>query len=176
MSVARPRSTPCSALVDLTERGGAAKPLPASMSAHSSTTRDDVALREGASVVVFEDRKVLLVRRKHPPFAGLWSLPGGKLAPGETPKEAVCRELGEETGIEARILGVVDRKRVVPTGTGPGYRLTVFYGELSGGAVRAGGDAQSAGWVAMRDLEVLPMTPGTAELIWRAAHRVRRAG
>ncbi|MFO1187951.1 MAG: NUDIX domain-containing protein [Alphaproteobacteria bacterium] len=42
----------------------------------------------GAGLVVIERGRVLLVRRKHPPRAGAWSLPGGKQAAGEMIREA----------------------------------------------------------------------------------------
>ena len=61
---------------------------------------------------MFKDRKVLLVKRGRPPFAGLWSLPGGKLEGEEAPREAARRELKEETGIEAEVEGVVDMVKI----------------------------------------------------------------
>jgi ADP-ribose pyrophosphatase YjhB (NUDIX family) len=136
----------------------------------------DFALRAGASIALFKDRKVLLVRRKHAPFAGLWSLPGGKAEGQETPRETACRELKEETGLEAEIAGVVDRVTVAAEDAeagSEGYRLTVFYGLPRGGSLKAGGDIEAAEWVHLDDIEALPMTPGTIELIWVAAHRVR---
>ena len=133
------------------------------------------ASRDGASIAVFKDRMVLLVRRKHPPFAGLWSLPGGKTEPDETPRETAKRELKEETGIEAEIQGIVDTVRVAPETGRPNYRLTVFYGRASGGNLEAGSDTEAVHWVDLDEIEALPMTPRTTELIWIAAHRVRRA-
>jgi len=44
---------------------------------------------------------VLLIRRAKPPLAGAWSLPGGRIEPGERAVEAVHRELAEETGVSA---------------------------------------------------------------------------
>ena len=47
------------------------------------------------------DGRVLLARRPEgKPMAGLWEFPGGKVAPGETPEEALIRELREELGID----------------------------------------------------------------------------
>ena len=140
-------------------------------------TGQDFALRDGASIAVFKDRSVLLVKRGRAPFAGLWSLPGGKTEGDETPRAAACRELKEETGIEAEVEGIVDTVRVAAENDGSGrrvaYRLTVFYGRPTGGSLKAGGDSEAAEWVHLDDIGALPMTKGTAELIWIATHRVR---
>lgn len=128
---------------------------------------------DGASMVVLNQNKVLLVRRGRPPFARLWSLPGGKIERGETPGEAARRELKEETGVEADVEGVLDRVTVSAPGDET-YRLTVFYGRLVDGALKAGDDALTAEWVHLDEVEARPMTQGTAELIWTAAHRLRR--
>ena len=145
---------------------------PASMQA-KSPIRQDHPLREGASIALFEGRKVLLVRRKRPPYAGLWSLPGGKPEGEETPRDAVMRELKEETGLAADIQGIVDRVRIAAESEAEDYRLTVFYGLPAGGRLKAGGDAEAAQWVHLDDIEALAMTPGTADLIWIAAHKLR---
>src|SRR3990170_2427188 len=107
-------------------------------------TDQDLALRTGASIAVFKDRRVLLVKRGRAPFAGRWSLPGGKTEGDEAPREAACRELKEETGIEADVVGIVDTIRVAAEDNGNGvtYRLTVFYGRPTGGSLKAGGDTE----------------------------------
>ena len=128
---------------------------------------------DGASIVVLHQNRVLLVKRGHLPFAGIWSLPGGKAEGRETPKEAARRELKEETGIEVDVEGVLDRVRVPAEGEAS-YRLTVFFGRATGGSLKAGSDAESAEWVHLDEIEDRAMTPGTPELIWTAAHRLRR--
>src|SRR5205085_9995636 len=65
--------------------------------------RPEVAV---GAIAVDEDR-LLLVRRGHGPAAGLWSVPGGRVEPGETLAEAVVRELAEETGLEGVAEGFV---------------------------------------------------------------------
>ncbi len=133
----------------------------------------NVAHCEGASIAVLNQNKVLLVRRGRAPFAGSWSLPGGRIEGGETPREAARRELKEETGIEADVEGILDRVTVAAPGDKT-YRLTVFYGRLTGGVLKEGRDALTAEWVPLDEVEARPLTAGTEELIWTAAHRLRR--
>lgn len=59
-------------------------------------------------VVIRGDSEVLLIRRGKPPYQGEWSIPGGKIEYGETTSEAALRELMEETGIKAEIVGLID--------------------------------------------------------------------
>lgn len=114
----------------------------------------------GVSVAVFRGGEVLLVRRARPPYAGLWSLPGGKIEPGETPEAAMRRELAEETGISAEFYGVTGTWRVAPPDMpGTTFVLTLFAGRHLAGESRAGGDAAEARWVGCDALAALPLTP-----------------
>ena len=64
----------------------------------------------GVITVAINGDKVLLIKRKKPPFVGYWGLPGGKIDFGEHPEEAARRELMEETGLTAdsiKIKGVL---------------------------------------------------------------------
>lgn len=61
-----------------------------------------------ADSVLFDSKdRLLLVRRKFPPFQGHYALPGGFIEVGETTEEAALRELKEETGIDGAILRLV---------------------------------------------------------------------
>ena len=60
-----------------------------------------------ASVAVLRGDRVLLAARAKPPLDRIWSLPGGLVEPGETLAEAALRELGEETGVEAELIGLI---------------------------------------------------------------------
>jgi 8-oxo-dGTP diphosphatase len=59
---------------------------------------------------VISDDAVLVAQRARPPeLAGRWELPGGKVAPGETERDALARELAEELGLQVDDIAVGDR-------------------------------------------------------------------
>jgi len=62
----------------------------------------------GVGAVIVREGKVLLVRRKHEPLAGQWSLPGGAVEVGETLEACLVREMLEETGLEVSVGPVIE--------------------------------------------------------------------
>ena len=98
-----------------------------------------------------EDGRLLLVRRANDPGRGLWSLPGGRVEPGEDDVAALVREMAEETGLVVQpgpLVGRVLRGRYAIAD----YRCTVIGGEL-----RAGDDALDARWCDAAALAELPL-------------------
>ena len=94
--------------------------------------------------VLFEDLKILLVKRKYQPFQGKWALPGGFVEYGETTEAAVKRETREETGLTTRIsslLGVYSN----PSRDPRGHTISIVYIlEKKDGKVSGGDDAAEA--------------------------------
>jgi len=62
----------------------------------------------GVGGVVIEKGRALLIRRGGEPLKGQWSIPGGTLELGESLQEGVARELREETGLEVRVLELIE--------------------------------------------------------------------
>ena len=70
------------------------------------------ALRFVAAALILRDKEVLIgQRRPDQPMGPLWEFPGGKIEPGESPQEALTRELSEELGIRAEVGPAVTRIR-----------------------------------------------------------------
>jgi len=92
-------------------------------------------------------RELLLIRRKHDPFAGKWALPGGFMDMDETLEEAAARELKEETGLEG--LPLEQLKAYSALHRDPRHRTVsvAFTGVMTGNRPpKAGDDAREAAW------------------------------
>ena len=116
------------------------------------------------AVVTDEQGRLLMIKRGHEPGTGLWSIPGGRIEPGETDAEALVREMLEETGLTVqpgRLLGRVRR---------PGAGRTVidirdYAVTVTGGTQRPGDDAADVRWVAATEMDSLEITEGLIEAL-----------
>jgi 8-oxo-dGTP diphosphatase len=60
--------------------------------------------KTSTAIIPYPSNKILLIKRKTPPFIGYWALPGGRMGPGETIEETVVREVKEETDLDVVIV------------------------------------------------------------------------
>jgi len=120
-------------------------------------------------VVCLRGDSVLLIRRGTPPRQGEWSLPGGRIEPGERAVDAALRELREETGVEAGITGLIDVVDGLFPEAGRHYVLIDYAARWVSGEPVAGDDALEARFVALDEVDSLIEWSETRRIIRLAA-------
>ena len=119
--------------------------------------------------VVFNNDKVLLVRRGQPPAMDYWAIPGGKVKLGETLQAAAEREILEETGLQIRARDPVytfDHLEKDEDGhIRFHYVIVDLEADYIGGEILPGDDAAEARWLSPDDLEKMKVSPKTRELL-----------
>ena len=116
------------------------------------------------AIVTDEQGRLLMIQRGHDPGAGLWSIPGGRIEPGESDEQALVREMLEETNLQVkvgRLVGSVQRE-------GPGgtvIDIRDYAATAVGGTLRAGDDAADARWVTAAEMARLEVTEGLVEAL-----------
>ena len=119
--------------------------------------------------IVVADGRLLLVQRGQEPARGSWSVPGGRVEPGEQDAAATAREVLEETGLHVEVgplAGTVERDA-------PGGGLYVIRDYLCrplatdprGRRPTAGDDADDAGWFTPAEVAALDTSPGLVEAL-----------
>ena len=116
-------------------------------------------------VVCLRGGEVLLIRRGKPPKQGEWSLPGGRIEPGERAIDAGRRELREETGVEAEIIGLIDVVDGLFPEAGRHYVLIDYAARWIKGEPVAGDDALEARFVPLSQAEEMLDWSETRRLI-----------
>ncbi len=121
------------------------------------------------AVVVGQDDKVLLVKRRFEPSAGYWSFPGGHVEPGETLEEAVLRELLEETGLvghNPKLLAVTEYICLSPTGSLKYHYVIVdFLIRDFSGELRLNEESEDAGFFNIDEALSLKLSISTQKLL-----------
>jgi 8-oxo-dGTP diphosphatase len=124
------------------------------------------------AVIKDEAGRLLLIRRGHEPGKGLWSVPGGRIEPGESDESALVREVREETGLyvtAGRLMGAVRRPAgaadAEPGVPGVVFDIRDYAAEVTGGTLVPGDDADDAVWADAGHLDRLPLTDGLLDAL-----------
>jgi len=133
----------------------------------------------GIGGVVIEDGRALLIRRGSEPLRGQWSIPGGTLEIGESLQAGVARELQEETGLEVRVLDLIEVfDRIFPAeadgesrpGIGPKFHYVIvdYLCERVSGEARAASDVTDVAFAREEELEKFQLTETATRVLRRA--------
>lgn len=131
------------------------------------------------STAVFRDGQVLLARRGAAPLRGLWSLPGGRVEPGETLAEAARREMMEEVGVACEVIGVAGALDIIrrdAAGAATAHFVVVSHAGLwQAGEPTTGPEAAEVGWFDPERLPEAETTDGLAGIVRAARDLLARS-
>jgi len=110
---------------------------------------------------------LLLIQRGRGGNEGLWAVPGGKVEYGETLRDAVSRELLEETGYVVSVGEIAWVGEAIGPGDPPEWHYTLidFYATVIGGELAVGDDAAGVEWVPLDAVLLRPVTPTMIDLM-----------
>jgi 8-oxo-dGTP diphosphatase len=138
----------------------------------------------GVGGVVIEDGRALLIRRGTEPLLGEWSIPGGTLELGETLEQGVARELLEETGLEVKIIELIEVFDRIYIESAPGdgeqkgprfhYVIVDYLCERIAGIAVAGSDVTDVAYAREDQLEQFGLTETATRILKRAFAMVRQ--
>jgi 8-oxo-dGTP diphosphatase len=122
-----------------------------------------------AAVIRNKSGQILLARRPdtHLVAGGLWEFPGGKIEAGESPEEALRREIKEETGIVIKVHGLIDLVSYVydVSSTSKVHILLMgYFAEFVGGEIRLN-DVAAVEWVSSDQRPVRQFAPADVPLV-----------
>jgi mutator protein MutT len=125
----------------------------------------------GVGAVIVDRGRVVLIKRKHEPLAGHWSLPGGAVELGESLEDCVRREILEETGLEVEVGPVIEVferiTRDAQDAVSYHFVLVDYLCWRLGGELRAATDVADAALVPAEHLEDYGLTAKATEVIRR---------
>ena len=123
----------------------------------------NISRTDCVGVVCIRGEDVLLIQRGTAPRKGEWSIPGGRIEPGETESQAALRELTEETSVSADLLTKITA--LDADFEGYHYRLHDYLARWTSGDPVAGDDADKAKFVPLSEIETLGMWSETVRVI-----------
>jgi ADP-ribose pyrophosphatase YjhB (NUDIX family) len=136
----------------------------------------------GVGGVVVHENRVLLVQRGHEPMMGKWTIPGGLIDVGESLREAIIREVREETGLDVEpieLIELLDRIHRQDGRVRYHYVIADYLCRVTGGTLAAASDAAAVRWVERAEwnshsaLALDPITTRVIETAWQRARTVQ---
>ncbi|GIU83502.1 MAG: hypothetical protein KatS3mg008_0277 [Acidimicrobiales bacterium] len=116
--------------------------------------------------IVVDRGELLLIKRGSPPSEGRWSLPGGRVMWGETLRDAVVRELFEETGQRGVCEGFVGWTEMI--GSDHHFVIVDFRVAIrQRSPLIPGDDAEDVAWVPLTELSRVDLVPGLSAFLRR---------
>lgn len=133
----------------------------------------------GVGGVIIENGRALLIRRGSEPLRGEWSIPGGTLELGESLQQGVARELLEETGLEVRVLELIEVfDRIFPDAGSPPAKMNRpprfhfvivdYLCERISGEPRAGSDVTDVAFASEEELGPYRLTETATRVLKKA--------
>src|SRR6266700_1870173 len=133
----------------------------------------------GVGGVIIDRGRTVLIRRGTEPLLGEWSIPGGTIEVGETLEEAVRRELREETGLEVRVLELIELfDRIYPDNRSAAatnkkkprfhYVIADYLCKLVAGEPRAGSDVTDLAFAREEELARFHLTEKATSILKKA--------
>ncbi|NDQ55889.1 MAG: NUDIX hydrolase [Acidipila sp.] len=128
----------------------------------------------GVGGVVIENGRALLIRRGSEPLKGQWSIPGGTLETGETLEQGVIREMAEETGLQVRVIELIEVfERIMRDAEDRAQYHFVIVDYLCENAVstqrpQAASDVTDIAWAGEDELEPFTLTPTATRILKKA--------
>ena len=122
---------------------------------------DMKTVRVVAAVICSED-KIFATERGYGEFKGQWEFPGGKIEPGETPQEALVREIQEELDVKTEVGDLIDTIEYDYSS----FHLSMdcFWCNVTEGEIKLK-EAEDARWLSKDELYSVDWLPADMELI-----------
>ena len=115
------------------------------------------------AAIITKDNKIFATQRGYGDFKDGWEFPGGKVEPGEKPKDAIVREIKEELGADIKFTGFL----TTVEHDYPQFHLSMdcFWAELKDGTEMVLKEHEAAKWLARDELDSVDWLPADVKVV-----------